>query len=120
MNTDKAMIKRHAASISISAILTWAALTPIFWYVLKPVLVDAVSVAVADDIQIQVSLEISPLNSAFKVLLQNQINGLIRTIALLKDKRQFRSNEWTIEDVNRLSNSQIEMRGLQAALEELK
>ena len=116
---DRTMIKRHVASISISAIVTWISLAPIFWFLIKPAMKDAVSVAVADDIQIQVKAEISPLNSAFKVLLQNQINGLIRTIALLENKRQFKPNEWTTEDVNRLSNSQIDMQGLRAALEEL-
>jgi hypothetical protein len=111
--------KREGVHISIAAVLSWIPLIPVFWFLVKPILISAVSDAVADDIQQQVKSEVKPLNSAFKVLLQNDINTKRKQIASLNYKRTRHPNDWAESDAKLLVDLEIELDSLQEAYKEL-
>ncbi|KKL12155.1 hypothetical protein LCGC14_2538580, partial [marine sediment metagenome] len=101
--------KREGIHISLAAVLAWIPLIPVFWFIAKPVLIGAVSDAVADDIQTQVKAEVKPLNSAFKVLLKNDIDNNRKQIAALEFKRDRHSDNWTEGDASLLIDLKIEL-----------
>lgn len=118
MNGDrKEIMKRHGISISIATVATWISIVPAFWFLVKPVLVSSVSAAVTDDIREQVESQVRPLNSAFKVILKNQIDRLRIDISILQSRQD--SGEWTAEDARLLEEKKIELDDLQAAYREL-
>ncbi len=119
MGEDKKITKAQGFRMTLTAVLSYIPLIPVFWYLVQPVLIKAVSAAVADDIKVQVEQAIRPINSAFGILLQRDIDNKKRQIAALKNKRQFQPNEWTIKDAEMLVNYEIELESLIAAKKEL-
>ena len=111
--------KREGIHISLAAVLAWIPLIPVFWLFAKPILITAVSEAVADDIQTQVKAEVLPLNLAFKVLLKSDIDNKRKQIAALEFKKDHHSNDWTENDAKVLIDLKIELDALQEAYKEL-
>ena len=111
--------KREGIHISLAAVLAWIPLIPVFWFLAKPILITAVSDAVADDIQQQVKAEVQPLNSAFKVLLQHDINNKRKQIAALVFKQTRYPDDWKETDASILIDLKIELDALQEASKEL-
>ena len=111
--------KREGVHITLAAVLAWIPLLPVFWFLAEPILITAVSDAVADDIQRQVKAEVQPLNSAFKVLLQHDINNKRKQIASLVFRKTRNPSEWKETDVAILIDLEIELDALQKASKEL-
>lgn len=114
-NGDKKVTKRDIGQVSVSVVLAWASLAPPFWFLLKPVMVEAVGIAVASDIQAQVEYSVQPLNSAFQVLLQLQIDEGLRHRAALEHRRSSNPATWTAQDAQELANCKIQIAALEAA-----
>jgi len=117
MPSEKA--KEQGKTISLAAVLSWLPLIPVFWFIVKPILVTAVSDAVADDIHTQVQAGVQPINSAFKLLLQSDINKLKRDIAMLEFREEHEPEAWGQEAAMLLSDKKIELKALEEAKEEL-
>lgn len=121
---DKAPVNKKITSaqgyrMTLTAVLSYLPLIPVFWFLVKPVLISAVSDAVAADIKTQVEQSVKPINSAFKILLQRDIDQKKREIAAWKNKRQFHASEWTTKDAEDLVDCEIELESLIAAKKEL-
>lgn len=116
---DRTITKEHGYRMSLTVLIGYLPLIPVFWFLVKPVLVNAVSVAVAEDIQFQVKAEVTPINNAFVALLQRDINKVRKEIATLKF-RQSRQENWTVSDAEYLADLQIELEALREAMSALK
>ncbi len=113
-------MKEQGIQISLAAVISWVPLIPIFWFLVKPILIQSVGEAVASDIQHQVEEGVRPINAAFKVLLGQQILNLKKDIATLEFRRDNPpTNDWTAEDQLRLVGMESELKSLEEAKEEL-
>lgn len=106
--------KEQGVHISIAAVLSWLPLIPVFWFLVKPVLISAVSEAVASDIQEQVSKEVAPINNAFVALLQRDINATKKEIAAERF-RQRSDDTWEQDDAEYLADLEIQLDALEEA-----
>ena len=111
--------KDQGINISLAAVLSWLPLIPVFWFLVKPVLVTAVSEAVAGDIQQQVASEVEPINNAFVALLQRDINSTKKEIATL-EFRERQGDDWTEEDAAMLADMEIQLDALKEAKDALQ
>ena len=116
---DRKITKAQGFRMTVTMVLSYLPLIPVFWFLVKPILITAVSEAVADDIAEQVGHEVAPINSAFKILLQRDIDAKKREIAALEFKKVERNGDWTAEDAEDLIDCKIELESLVAAKEEL-
>ena len=111
--------KEHGFNISASVVVSWITIGAFLWLVAKPLLVQSVSIAMADEIKQTVATEVAPLNGAFVALLQRDINATKKEIAGL-EYRQRRAVDWTADDAELLAEKEIELDALleaKAALE---
>ena len=67
----------------------------------------------------QVSEKTKPLNEAFKVILQQDINRIKWQIAQM-EYRKSHDDSWSSEDARQLADLEIELKTLEQAKEELK
>ena len=118
-NNDRRITRAQGFRMTLTAVLSYLPLIHVFWFLVKPVLIVAVIEAVADDIKDQVDASVAPINSAFKILLQQDIDVKKREIAAFENKRQFHSDKWTTEDAKDLVNCRIVLESLIAAKKEL-
>ena len=79
--------KEQGINVSLSTLTSVLALMPILWFIGKPILVSAVSDAMAEEIEDQVKAGVAPLNGAFIAIIQNNIDNLIREIARMEFRR---------------------------------
>lgn len=112
---SKAEVKEAGIRIGVNQIITYAGLVPIFWFIIQPVLVDALAEEMQQTIEQTVAKQVDPINSAFVALLQRDINATKKDIAALKF-RQRQDEDWTVEDAEYLADLDIQL----AALEEAK
>jgi outer membrane murein-binding lipoprotein Lpp len=119
MKSVTGMTKEQGQRMTLTAILSYLPLIPIFWFVLKPILVGSVSEAMAGEVRNTVQEEVSPINNAFVALLQRDINKTRKDIAALK-YRQRRADDWTEEDASYLAELEIELEALREAVAALK
>ena len=113
--------KQDGVNISLGAVLAWLPLIPVFWFIAKPILVSAVSDAVAEDIEQQISKQIAPLNGAFIALLQTEVATLKRQIAAKEFKRDNPPpGDWTSLDAQELVNDKLALKAAEDALVALK
>ena len=114
-------IKEQGLNISLAAILSWIPLVPIMWFVVQPILVTAVSEAMADEIQIKIETSVKPLNTAFMVLIRSDITEVRKEIAAMKFRRDNPPvDDWTDRDAEDLVDLELEFEGLNEALAELQ
>lgn len=112
--------KERGIRIGINQIVTYATLIPILWFVAQPILVGAVSEAMAEDIKQTVNNEIQPLNTAFVALLRTNIANTRRKIAQMEFRRDNPPDgDWTAQDAEELVNLQLELSSSEAALKAL-
>lgn len=112
--------KQHSISISTSVILSWIGIATFAWLFAEPLLMQTVSVALAEDLKQMVAAEVAPINGAFVALLQRDINATKREIASL-EYRQRRNENWMSADAEYLADKEIELDALveaKAALED--
>lgn len=110
------MDKGQGIRIGINQVITYATLVPILWFVAQPLLVTAVSDAMAEDIEETVKAGVAPMSNAFTVLLTMEINALRKDIAALQFRQRTPGQEWTAEDAELLIETELEMEALEAAL----
>ena len=106
--------KEHGINISTSVIISWLTIGTFAWLFAEPLLVSAVSSALAEDIKQTVDQAVAPINGAFIALLQRDINATTREIAALQF-RQRRQQDWTSKDATYLADKQLELKALEAA-----
>jgi hypothetical protein len=111
--------KERGKDISIAAVLSWIPLVPVFWFLVKPVLILAVTEAVADDIQEQVKNGVAPVNNAFAALMRRDISSIRKEISGLKFKRD-NTDTWTSADAEDLVQLEIDLDAAKEALEALE
>ena len=112
--------KDQGVRMSITALAAWIPFIPIFWFVLKPILVTAVSEAMASDVAQQIQKEAAPIKGAFSVLILRDISYLRKQIAGMEFVRDNPPvDDWTADDAEDLVELQLELESMQSALNEL-
>ena len=117
--TPNQFARQHGKDALHSIVVSWIPLIGAFWFLAKPILITAVSEAVADDIQTQVEKSVRPINSAFKVLLSQQILNLKKDIAAMEFDKEHEPESWTHGEMQELVSMESELEALQEAKEEL-
>lgn len=113
--------KEESVKISLAAMMSWIPLVPFLWFVFQPILVTAVSEAMADQLQTQIKQEVQPLTSAFIILCRRDIAELRRHIARKEFQRDNPpSNDWTAQDAADLEDLRLDLEGFQDALRALQ
>lgn len=115
---SKAEVKEAGIRIGVNQIVTYAGLVPIFWFILQPILVDALAEEMQESIEQTVAKQVDPINSAFVALLQRDINATKKEIAALKF-RQRNDEDWTVDDAEYLADLEIQLAALEEAKEAL-
>ena len=113
--------KEESVKISLAAVMSWIPLVPFLWFVFQPILVTAVSEAMADQLQMQIAEEVKPISTAFTVLVRKDIADLRRLIAeqeFIRDNPP--ADDWTSDDAADLVNLRLELEGFQEALSALQ
>lgn len=92
-------------------------MVPILWFFGQPILVSAVSTAMAEDIDEQIKANVAPLNAAFVVLVRKEIRELRKEIAAMEFRRdEPPMDDWTTEDATYLVDLRIELSDQEMAL----
>lgn len=112
---SKAEVKEAGIRIGVNQIITYAGLVPIFWFIIQPVLVDALAEEMQETIKQTVATQVDPINNAFVALIQRDINATKKEIATM-EFRENNDEDWTAEDAEDLAEREIDL----AALEEAK
>jgi hypothetical protein len=115
----KQEIKERGIRIGVNQIVTYAGLVPIFWFIIQPVLVNALAEEMQESIKQTVATEVAPISSAFVALLQRDINATRKDIAALKFRERNESDEWTAEDASYLADLEIQLDALEEAKDAL-
>ncbi len=106
--------KERGIRLGINQIVTYAGLVPIFWFIIQPILVDALAEEMQESIKQTVAAEVSPINNAFVALLQRDINATKKDIAAL-EFRERQGTDWTSEDAAYLADLEIQLDALEEA-----
>ena len=113
---SKAEVKEAASRIGVNQIVTYAGLVPIFWFILQPILVDALAEEMQETIKQTVASQVQPINIAFVALLQRDINATRKDMAALRFRRDNPPvDDWTAEDASYLADLEIQMDALEEA-----
>lgn len=108
----KEEVKERGIRIGINQLVTYITLIPVFWFILQPLLVNAMT----EDIKGIVAEQTEPINNAFVALLQRDINATRKEIAALKFRRDNPpDDDWTAEDAAYLADLEIQMDALEEA-----
>lgn len=110
-------IKEHGINVSVSTVLTMASVVPVLWFIGKPILVEQISTAMADEFEQTIDRKQAPVQSAFKVLLRSEITKLRKEIARLRTHEG--DPDWDEDDAAYLAELKIELEALQEAYQEL-
>lgn len=106
--------KERGIRLGINQIVTYAGLVPIFWFIIQPVLVNALAEEMQESIKQTVAAEVAPISSAFVALLQRDINATKKDIAAL-EFRERQATDWTSEDAAYLADLEIQLDALEEA-----
>jgi len=107
--------KERGIRIGINQIVTYAGLVPIFWFIIQPILVDALAEEMQESIKQTVATEVAPINKAFVALLQRDINATRKDIASLKFRQRSDADAWSSEDASYLADLEIQLDALEEA-----
>jgi sensor domain CHASE-containing protein len=110
----KQEIKERGIRLGINQIVTYAGLVPIFWFIVQPIIVDALAEEMQEKIKQTVAAEVAPINNAFVALLQREINVTRKDIAAL-EFRERQADDWTSEDAAYLADLEIQLDALEEA-----
>ena len=111
--------KDQGIRVTYSVVISWITIGAFMWTIGKPILVSAVSDAMAEEIQETVKGEVEPVVNAFQVLLTLDINNKRKEIAAY-EFRQRQGVDWTADDADMLAEAEIELEALQMALQALQ
>jgi hypothetical protein len=112
---SKAEVKEAAGRIGVNQIITYAGLVPIFWFIIQPILVDALAEEMQETIKQTVASQVDPINTAFVALLQRDINSTRKEIAGERFRQRQDDGEWTAEDAEYLADLEIQLDALEEA-----
>lgn len=113
---SKAEVKEAAGRIGVNQIITYAGLVPIFWFIIQPILVNALAEEMQESIKQTVATQVDPINNAFVALLQRDINATRKEMAALRFRRDNPpDDDWTAEDASYLADLEIQMDALEEA-----
>ena len=113
---SKAEVKEAAGRIGVNQLVTYVGLVPIFWFILNPILVDALAEEMQESIKQTVASQVDPINNAFVALLQRDINATRKDMAALRFRRDNPpDDDWTAEDAAYLADLEIQMDALEEA-----
>jgi hypothetical protein len=112
---SKTEYKEAGVRIGVNQLVTYASLVPIFWFIIQPILVDALAEEMQESIKQTVAAEVQPINNAFVALLQRDINATRKEIAAEKFRERSEPDEWTVEDVSYLADLEIQLDALEEA-----
>jgi hypothetical protein len=115
---SKAEVKEAGIRIGVNQIITYAGLVPIFWFILQPIIVEALAEEMQQSIEQTVAKQVDPINDAFVALLQRDINATKKDIAALKFRQQ-NDEDWTVDDAEYLADLEIQLAALEEAKEAL-
>ena len=117
---SKAEVKEAGIRIGVNQLVTYASLVPIFWFILQPILVDALAEEMQESIKQTVATEVAPINNAFVALLQRDINATKKDIAALEFRERTEVEDWTSEDAAYLADLEIQLDALEEAKDALQ
>ncbi len=112
---SKAEVKEAAGRIGVNQIITYAGLVPIFWFIIQPVLIDALAEEMQESIKQTVATQVDPINNAFVALLQRDINATRKEIAALKFRQRNEAETWVADDALYLADLEIQLDALEEA-----
>ncbi len=120
MAISKEDLKAGGIHISLSTISSVLAMMPVLWFVAKPILTEAVSVAVAEDIEEQVKSGTAPLNLALSALIRARVADLRKEMAAMEFRRDNPPvDDWTAIDAEDLVDLELTLEAQEEALEAL-
>lgn len=102
----------------LSTIVSIAAVVPIVWFVVQPLLLRSLNVAMAQETRAIVKEEIQPLTTGFRVIIEASILKLQKDIAQL-ERKQRAPEGLTAEETNQLVDLRAQLASQQMALAEL-
>lgn len=108
-------IKDKGIEISLSTVGTLVPVIAVLWFIIQPMMLRDLSVAMADDLKEQMEEHAAPMESAFKILLLSDINATKRSIAALEFSREDNPDAWTAERAQILVDNEIALLALQEA-----
>lgn len=111
--------KDQSISALLSTIVSMAGAIGVIWLVVKPLLVDSIGVAMAQETTEIVKAEVSPLKAAFSVTIQQTILRLQKEIAQL-ERKQRTADGLTAEETNTLVDLRAQLQAQEMALEALR
>lgn len=111
---SKAEVKEAGIRIGVNQLVTYASLVPIFWFIVQPILVDALAEEMQESIKQTVATQVDPINNAFVALLQRDINATKKDIAAM-EFRESNDEAWTVEDAQDLVEREIDLAALKEA-----
>jgi len=112
-------LKEKGITISLSTIATLIPVLAFIWFIIQPVLLTNISDAMADDIDKKMNEHSRPIESAFKVIIKQEIAKARRSIALLEYRRDHDPDSWNEEHARLLADRYLELQALQEAYSEL-
>jgi ribosomal protein L29 len=112
-------LKERSISSIISTIASTLAVGATVWVLMKPALVQSISVAVADDFQTEIKKQTAPVQSAFKIIILSDINKIKKEIARLEFIEDHRPQEWSESMADDLESLKQELLAYREAYGEL-
>jgi hypothetical protein len=111
--------KEEAISFSLGTIVNLIVIIPVVWFLVRPIITEAVAEDMKASVQETVGEAAKPLNDAFNVLLTRDITKLRRQIVVLQFKQR-NEEDWTQVDAELLSELQTELDALISAKKALE
>lgn len=108
----KEQLKNHGIS---SLVLTWLPLIPIFFFIAKPLIVDAL----AEDLTSSVQQQVAPIKGAFITLIDREIRDLTFQVSKMEFAKE-NDEEWNAFNEQELTNLKLALAEAKEAKEELK
>ncbi len=111
--TNTQTVKERGIRIGMNQLVTYAILIPVFWFIIQPLLINAM----AEDIKEIVTQQTAPINNAFVALLQRDINATRKEMAALRflQRSDDDNDEWTQDDEEYLVDLEIQLDALEEA-----
>ena len=88
--------------LSVAAFLAYLPLIPVFWFIAKPLITDAL----AEDLTSSVQQQVAPIKGAFVTLLDREIRELTFEISKMEFAKE-NDEEWSAFNEQELTNMKL-------------
>lgn len=112
--------RRHYISTAASVLTMLTIISPVSWFLVKPVLVSSISSAMAGNVQESIQAEVGPIKGGVEAIINSNIGRLKRQIARLEYRKQASPESWTETDADDLVELQIDLEGQMRALQAIR